>query len=100
MAPTQAERARHAERVRQLIADERAKRGNRCQWPGCNWSATLHWHHRNANEKAFNIKAGAGSLRRSLGAVRAELAKCDLLCPNHHSIADAAVVGLPPGRGG
>ena len=42
----------------------------------------LHFHHRDPATKAFTI--GSNAARRSLGAVVAEMAKCDLVCHRCH----------------
>lgn len=84
--------ANKASRQRALVDAEIEARGSQCQWPGCGWSATLEWHH--IRDKEFSISDAAkptGSTRYSLERIKAELAKCDLLCPNHHSLADKGI---------
>jgi hypothetical protein len=76
----QAARERQYERRRALVAQERARRGDRCQ--DCGWTDDLQWHHRNPAEKAFTLSY---AIIKSYQAIRDELAKCDLLCPNCHA---------------
>ncbi len=47
-------------------------------------SAALVWHHRNPEEKSFELDLRALS-NRSLPAIRDELVKCDLVCANCHA---------------
>lgn len=71
-----------------LIQDEIALRGSRCQWEGCHWDLDLVWHHREPDHKQFKIGA---SLNKTNSQLQEELAKCDLLCPNHHAVADREI---------
>lgn len=73
------------EKVRQAINEEARRRGG-CLSPGCDWIGRLEWHHRDPSQKKFNV--GESGIR-SITAVKAEMVKCDLFCPNHHSQADA-----------
>lgn len=69
-----------------LVEEALFHRGGKCEWPGCEWTEDLVWHHRDPDTKKFkvgNIAAG-----RTGPEVLAEIAKCDLLCPNHHARAD------------
>lgn len=79
MAKVQKRRRRRAEEV---LQEELEKRGGHCQ--ECDWSATFNWHHRDPSTKLFPIAGAIGS--RPIGQLKAELEKCDLLCPNHHSL--------------
>lgn len=72
------------QKVKDVISEEMKLRGG-CQFPECDWAGKLEWHHRDPSHKKFNV--GESGVR-SMTAVRAEMAKCDLLCPNHHSSAD------------
>lgn len=45
----------------------------------------LQFHHRNRSEKLFEISK---SLGKSLAAIAAEIAKCDVLCANCHAIVE------------
>ena len=52
----------------------------------CGWRehpAALEWDHRDPALKAFTIGLSAG---RSRVALAAEIAKCDVICSNHHRI--------------
>jgi len=64
----------------------RAERGNACE--KCGWNdepKVLEFHHRNPEEKKFGI---ARAWTRAEKTIRAEAAKCDLLCPNCHAIEE------------
>lgn len=43
----------------------------------------LHFHHREPKDKLFTISAG---YNRSLDSIKAEVAKCDVLCLNCHTL--------------
>jgi len=45
----------------------------------------LQFHHPNKSKKSFKI-CGSILANRSLGIIKAEIAKCDLLCPNCHAV--------------
>jgi hypothetical protein len=66
-------------------------RGGRCEWPGCTWVRNLVWHHKDPSTKKQNIKKAVGET--TTGELERELAKCILLCPNHHAMADEEVQG-------
>jgi hypothetical protein len=75
------------EKMKLIIREEIKSRGGCCEIPGCTWSATLEWHHRDPSTKRFSIGDLAnGCGGKSTGQLRDELAKCELLCPNHHSL--------------
>jgi predicted acetyltransferase len=59
------------------------KRGLACKECGENHPACLHFHHRNPEEKEYNIVELRQKQSRRL--VLAELAKCDVLCANCHA---------------
>ncbi len=62
----------------------------------CGYSRTLgalHFHHRDATQKTFAL-SGQG-VTRSLESVRAEAAKCVLLCSNCHAEVEAGDLALP-----
>ena len=50
----------------------------------------LQFHHRDGEIKVFGL--GERGLTRSMDAVRAEVAKCILLCANCHSEVEAGIV--------
>ena len=76
-------------RLRRLRAKKQAVDylGGKCIICGFNMHlAALTFHHRDPNEKDFNI----GSLKhKSWDMVKSELDKCDLLCANCHNIIHA-----------
>ena len=62
-------------------------KGGHCQLCGyCRCSEALTFHHRNPDEKDFNISGQYIRWER----VKAELDKCDLLCHNCHTETHAA----------
>lgn len=70
--------------------------GGKCK--ECNYNrclAALEFHHRDANEKDFNI---ASVRKRNLDLVKSELDKCDLLCCRCHREIHhlASPVGIEP----
>ena len=71
---------RKYERKRELVAEEKRARGSACE--DCKYGRDLVWHHRDPATKKFTI---GYSIIKSYKAVREELAKCDLLCPNCHA---------------
>lgn len=71
---------RKYQKKRDVVIAERAARGNVCM--DCAHTDSLQWHHRDPNEKKFAIGM---SIIRSYADVYAELAKCDLVCPNCHA---------------
>jgi len=74
-------------RRRLLVADA----GGRCSVCGYDrYIGALQFHHRDGKAKSFGL-ADRG-LTRSLEAVRAEAAKCVLLCANCHSEVEAGIV--------
>ena len=75
------QRKREQER-RDLFADIKTKAGcARCGYKDNPYG--LEFHHRDPSEKSFPIAHGS---KRSLKAILAEIAKCDVLCGTCHSI--------------
>lgn len=64
-------------RILDVVAEER---GSRCCLCGTPYERGFHYHHRDPATKAFN----PSSHGRSESSTRAELEKCDLLCPSCH----------------
>jgi hypothetical protein len=52
----------------------------------------LHFHHVDPRQKSFQL--GVAGLTRSLAAMRAEAAKCVLLCSNCHAEVEGGIVSL------
>ena len=80
--------ARRRRRLKQLLVEEA---GGRCSMCGYDrYVGALQFHHRDGTVKKFGL--GDRGLTRSLEAVRAEAAKCVLLCANCHSEVEAGIV--------
>ena len=60
------------------------KKGLKCQECGESRTPCLVFHHRNPDEKEFDIGASIGS--KSMECIMKEIAKCDVLCANCHCI--------------
>jgi excisionase family DNA binding protein len=77
-------------RLKEILVEEA---GGRCAICGYNrYIGALEFHHRDAQSKAFAI--GSRGLTRSLEVVRAEAAKCVLLCANCHSEVEGGIVTI------
>jgi hypothetical protein len=89
----------HYQADRQRLAEQRWERkgilaesiGGKCC--DCEWAPThpkqwaaMDFHHREPSSKSFTI---GGAKRRSMDALLAEAAKCDLLCARCHRIRHA-----------
>lgn len=71
-----------------------AEAGGKCEICGYDaCMAALHFHHIDPSTKRFNL--GMKGLARSLDTVRAEAAKCALLCANCHAEVEAGASILP-----
>jgi len=70
------------------LLDERGGRCERCGYDSCR--AALQWHHVDPNEKEFGIGNRRGL---PIEQLRAETAKCQLLCANCHCEVHAAAAG-------
>ena len=80
--------ARRRRRLKEILVEEA---GGSCSICGYDrYVGALQFHHRDGAVKAFGL--GDRGLTRSLAAVRAEAAKCVLLCGNCHSEVEAGIV--------
>jgi DNA-binding transcriptional ArsR family regulator len=80
-----------ARRRRRLKEELVAAAGGRCGICGYDRCiGALHFHHRDGSTKGFGLSARG--LTQSLEAMRAEAAKCILLCANCHSEVEAGIV--------
>jgi transposase-like protein len=80
--------ARRRRRLKEILV---AEAGGRCSLCGYDrYIGALQFHHRNSEEKMFGV--GARGMTRSLSAVRAEAAKCVLLCANCHAEVEGGIV--------
>jgi transposase len=83
--------ARRRRKLKEILAREA---GGACLLCGYDrYIGALQFHHREGDTKHFGL-ADRG-LTRSLEAVRAEAAKCVLLCANCHSEVQAGIVTVP-----
>lgn len=82
--------ARRRRRLKEILVAEAGGRCNICGYG--RYIGALQFHHRDGAAKDFGL-ADRG-LTRSLDAVRAEAAKCVLLCANCHSEAEAGIVNV------
>ncbi len=82
--------ARRRRRLKEILVSEA---GGCCSVCGYNrYIGALQFHHRDGAAKQFGVSDRG--LTRSLDAVRAEAAKCVLLCANCHSEAEAGIVNV------
>jgi excisionase family DNA binding protein len=82
--------ARRRRRIKQILV---AEAGGRCSMCGYDrYVGALQFHHRAGEVKEFGL--GDRGLTRSLEVVRAEAAKCVLLCANCHCEVEAGIVRL------
>jgi DNA-binding transcriptional ArsR family regulator len=82
--------ARRRRKLKELLVREA---GGCCSICGYDrYIGALQFHHRDGEAKEFGL--AARGFTRSLDAVRAEAAKCDLLCANCHMEVEAGIVTL------
>jgi 5-methylcytosine-specific restriction endonuclease McrA len=75
-----------------------AEAGGCCQICGYDrYSGALHFHHRDPAAKEFGISRSG--FTRSMEKMRAEAAKCVLLCSNCHAEIEAGIARLPEADG-
>jgi DNA-binding transcriptional ArsR family regulator len=80
--------ARRRRRLKEILVSEA---GGRCSICGYDrYIGALQFHHRKGTAKVFGVSERG--LTRSLAAVRAEAAKCVLLCANCHSEVEGGIV--------
>jgi 5-methylcytosine-specific restriction endonuclease McrA len=74
-----------------------AEAGGCCQICGYDrYSGALHFHHVDPSRKEFGL--ARRGFTRSIEKMRAEAAKCVLLCSNCHAEVEAGVATLPQAR--
>jgi excisionase family DNA binding protein len=82
--------ARRRRRVKEMLV---AAAGGRCRICGYDrWIGALHFHHRDGETKDFGL--AERGLTKSLETMRAEAAKCLLLCANCHSEVEGGIVNI------
>jgi transposase len=80
--------ARRRRRLKQILV---ADAGGRCSICGYDrYVGALQFHHRDSATKKFGV--GERGLTRSLEMLKAEVAKCVLLCANCHSEVEGGIV--------
>lgn len=77
-------------RVKEILVAEAGGRCALCGYDRC--VAAMHFHHREPDQKLFNI--AARGLTRALDAARAEARKCVLLCSNCHAEVETGMTQL------
>jgi len=77
--------------LKRLLVTEAGGACELCGYAG--FVGALEFHHRDPTEKAFGL--GSRGITRSLAAVRAEAAKCALLCSNCHAEVEGGFRELP-----
>jgi transposase-like protein len=83
--------SRRRRRLKEVLV---AEAGGKCQLCGYDrYIGALQFHHRDSAAKSFGL--GERGFTRSLEAVRAEAAKCALLCSNCHAEVEAGIVNVP-----
>ena len=82
--------ARRRRRVKRILVREAGGCCARCGYD--RYVGALQFHHLDPAEKSFHL--GMGGLTRSLDAMRAEAAKCMLLCSNCHAEVEGGFVSL------
>jgi transposase-like protein len=82
---------RRRRRVKAILVEEAGGACRLCGYAKC--VAALEFHHLDPATKSFGL-AVAGVTRR-IGKMRAEAAKCVLLCSNCHAEVEAGLVKLP-----
>jgi hypothetical protein len=82
--------ARRRRKIKEILV---AESGGRCQLCGYDrHPVALHFHHVDPASKSFGL--ARRGITRSLEKVRAEAAKCVLLCSNCHAEVEAGLVAL------
>lgn len=82
---------RRYRRKREIVNE--AKQGG-CLVCGETEASCLDFHHRDPTTRLFTL--GSNIMSRSEAAIRAEIAKCDVLCANCHRKLHAGVISLQP----
>ena len=82
---------RRRRKVKTLVVAEAGGRCRLCGYDRC--VAALHFHHVDPDTKSFALSQGG--FTKSVERLRAEAAKCVLLCSNCHAEVEAGIVKLP-----
>jgi transposase len=83
--------SRRRRKVKEILVEEA---GGKCALCGyARHSAALQFHHLDPTTKAFGL--GVRGITRSIEKLRAEAAKCILLCANCHAELEVGAVELP-----
>jgi hypothetical protein len=81
---------RRLQRVKRLLVEEAGGCCTVCGYDRC--IINLHFHHVDPATKAFAISVASG---KSIGAYRAEVKKCALVCANCHGEIEAGMIESP-----
>ncbi len=82
---------RRRRKVKRILVEEAGGRCMLCGYDRC--IAALEFHHREPSQKSFGLSRRG--ITRAIDKVRAEAAKCVLLCSNCHAEVEAGVATLP-----
>ena len=82
---------RRRRKVKELLVDEAGGRCVLCGYHKC--LRALEFHHRDPVTKSFGV--AMRGITRAIDDVRAEVAKCVLLCSNCHAEVEAGVTPIP-----
>jgi excisionase family DNA binding protein len=86
--------ARRRRKVKEILVEEH---GGACRLCGYDRHvAALEFHHLNPKEKSFGL--ARRGITRAIEKVRAEAAKCILLCANCHALVEVGAITLPARR--
>jgi 5-methylcytosine-specific restriction endonuclease McrA len=84
--------ARRRRRVKEILVEEAGGQCVLCGYSRC--LNALEFHHRDPTTKEFGV--AMRGITRAIDAVRAEAAKCVLLCSNCHAEVEAGFTEVPP----
>ena len=81
---------RRHQKVRRILVEEV---GGCCAICGYNRAlVNLHFHHVDPKQKSFSVNSGVG---KAIATLRAEAAKCVLVCANCHGEIEAGLIESP-----
>ena len=84
--------SRRRRKLKRILVAEAGGRCAICGYDRC--VGALHFHHIDPSTKRFHLSMQGAT--RALATLRAEMAKCVLLCANCHAEVELGLVTLPP----